>query len=45
MGSGFAGAGETCNDALRDLIERERAATVDAIRGARHQTLWSASEA
>ena len=39
--TGFAGASETCDAALRDLIERERAANVDAIRGARYQTLWS----
>ena len=43
--SGFAGAGETCDAALRDIIERERAANVDAITGARYQTLWSATEA
>ena len=39
--SRFEGAGETCDAALNDLIERERAATVDAITGSRHQTLWS----
>ena len=44
-GSGFAGARETCEAAMRDLIERERAANVDAIVGARYQTLWSATEA
>ncbi len=43
--SGFSGARETCDDALRDLVERERTATIDAINGARHQTLWSAREA
>lgn len=42
VASGFAGAGETCDAALRDLTERERAATVDAIQGQRYQTLWSA---
>ncbi len=41
----FAGARETCNDAIRDLLDRERAGTIDAINGARHQTLWSAREA
>ncbi len=44
-GSGFAGARETCDDALRDLMTRERDATIDAIHGARYQTLWSAREA
>ena len=38
----FAGARETCADALRDLFTREREATSDAINGARYQTLWSA---
>jgi hypothetical protein len=40
----FAGARQTCDDAIRDLLVRERAATVDAIRGARYQTLWSARD-
>ena len=44
VSSGFAGAGETCDEALRDLVKRERAATVDAIRGARYQTIWRATE-
>jgi hypothetical protein len=44
-GSGFAGAQETCDAALRDIIDRERAANVDAITGSRYQTLWSAAEA
>ena len=43
--SGFAGAQETCDAALRDVVTRERAANVDAITGARYQTLWSATEA
>ena len=43
--SGFSGARETCDEALRDLLARERRATLDAIRGARYQTLWSAGEA
>jgi len=44
VASGFAGARETCDAALSDLITRERAATVDAIQGHRYQTLWSARE-
>ena len=44
LASHFEGAPETCDAALRDLLERERAATVDAITGARYQTLWSARE-
>ncbi len=43
--SGFSGASETCDEALRDLLARERAANVDAIIGTRFQTLWSAREA
>jgi len=42
--SGFAGARETCDDALRDLIKRERRATVDAIVGNEYETIWSARE-
>jgi hypothetical protein len=42
VSSGFGGAAETCDDALRDLLERERKATVEAITGERYQTLWSA---
>jgi hypothetical protein len=38
----FSGARETCDDAMRDLLDRERTATVEAIEGARYQTLWSA---
>jgi hypothetical protein len=41
----FAGARETCDDALRDLLAREHTATVEAIKGAHYQTLWSAREA
>jgi hypothetical protein len=41
--SGFAGAPETCGAALRDLYRREYHANVDAIRGDKHQTLWSAA--
>jgi len=44
VASGFNGARETCDEALRDLIERERRATVEAIRGTHYQTLWSARE-
>jgi hypothetical protein len=40
--SGFAGSRETCDDALRELVARERSATVDAIRGHQYETLWSA---
>jgi hypothetical protein len=39
--SGFAGAEETCDAALRDLLERERQATRAAIRGERHHTIWA----
>ncbi|HZP58320.1 MAG TPA: hypothetical protein VFC53_12325 [Dehalococcoidia bacterium] len=42
VASGFAGAGETVDAALEDLERRERAAHVDAITGARYQTIWSA---
>ena len=45
VASGFAGARDTCEAALQDLVARERAANVDAITGKRHQTLWSAREA
>ena len=45
VGSGFSGAHETCDEALRDLVARERSATIDAIHGQRYQTLWSAREA
>lgn len=41
---GFAGARETCDEALRDLVARERAATVDAITGHHYETIWSARE-
>ncbi len=40
--SGFVGARETCDEALRDLVSRERAATVDAIVGRQYETLWAA---
>jgi hypothetical protein len=37
-----AGASETCDAALRDLLERERAASVEAIFGSnRYHTVWS----
>jgi hypothetical protein len=39
---GFGGAEATAEAALQDLIDRERRATVEAIRGAEYQTLWSA---
>jgi hypothetical protein len=38
---GFAGAANTCEAALRDLYGREHAATLDAIRGEKYQTLWA----
>jgi hypothetical protein len=44
VASGFDGAAETCDMALRDLYRREHTATVDAIRGDRHHTLWAASQ-
>ena len=40
----FAGARETCDDALRDLLDRERDGHGRCDRGARYQTLWSARE-
>jgi hypothetical protein len=43
VGSGFEGAGATCDAALGDLLRRERAANVAAIRGDGHQTLWRAA--
>ncbi|MBF6600942.1 MAG: hypothetical protein IVW36_10580 [Dehalococcoidia bacterium] len=45
LASHFAGASETCDAALRDLVARERVANIDAITGARHETLWSAGAA
>jgi hypothetical protein len=42
VSSGFPGAADTCDDALRDLLNRERKATVEAIDGGRYQTIWSA---
>ena len=39
--SGFPGAYETCDAALRDLHARERGAHLDAISGERYHTLWS----
>lgn len=45
VSAGFAGAETTCDAALRDLVGRERQANVRAIRGERHHTVWSASEA
>lgn len=43
VASGFSGAAETCDAAMRDLIERERRATMEAIKGDQYQTLWSAA--
>jgi hypothetical protein len=45
VGRGYAGAASTCDAALQDLVQRERAANVDAITGTRYQTLWSAPDA
>ncbi len=45
VSTGFAGAGGTCGAALADLAGREREATIDAIRGDRYHTVWSASGA
>ncbi len=42
VASHFSGASETCDAALRDLIARERSANIDAITGARYETIWSA---
>lgn len=38
----FHRATATCDDALDDLLRRERGATIEAIRGERHHTIWSA---
>jgi hypothetical protein len=40
---GFGGAERTCDDALRDLIERERLANMQAVRGEKYHTVWAAS--
>ena len=45
VGSGFAGAADTCAAALGDLHRRERAANAGAVRGVEYQTLWSAGPA
>ena len=45
VGSGFAGAADTCEAALRDLYGRERAAHAGAVRGDGYQTLWGATSA
>jgi hypothetical protein len=42
VASGFAGAGDTCDAALEDLLRRERAANVAAVTGEGHHTLWAA---
>jgi hypothetical protein len=41
--AGFDGASATCDAAISDLATRERTANVDAIRGTRHHTIWSAT--
>lgn len=40
---GYAGASETCDAALADLLGREREANVAAVTGERFHTVWSAS--
>jgi hypothetical protein len=40
--SKFGGAAQTCDDAFRDLLARERDANAEAIRGERYHTLWAA---
>lgn len=44
VSTGFPGAAATCDAAMADLVERERLATIDAIRGDRYHTVWSAGE-
>ena len=41
LGSGFEGAQETADAALRDLYKREYQATVEAISGERYETIWT----
>jgi hypothetical protein len=43
VSEGLTGSSETCDEALADLIRRERKANVDAVRGERHHTIWAAS--
>ncbi len=43
VSDGVEGSSATCSDALADLVKRERRANVDAVRGERHHTLWSAT--
>ena len=40
--AGFSGAAETMDEAMRDLLNRERQANIEAIKGDRHHTLWAA---
>jgi hypothetical protein len=42
VASGFVGAAATCDDAIADLVERERRATIGAITSSEYQTLWRA---
>lgn len=42
VATGFPGAADTCAAALADLAARERAATVEAIRGEHYHTVWAA---
>jgi hypothetical protein len=43
VATGFGGAADTCDDALSDLIARERAANAKAIRGDGYHAVWEAS--
>lgn len=43
VSSNFGGASQTCDDALRDLIAREREANAEAIRGDRYHRLCGCS--
>jgi hypothetical protein len=40
IASDAEGAGATCDAALADLLVRERAANIQAIRGERHHSVW-----
>jgi hypothetical protein len=43
IASGFTGASDTCDSALRDLYAREYGANVAAIRGEAYQTIWTSN--
>ncbi len=42
VASGARGAADTCAAALDDLLGREHSAHLDAIRGPKYETIWSA---